>query len=214
MRRKPKQQRSEQTVDKIKQAMREIVLEKSYAAATTNEIARRAGANISSLYFFFPNREAIAQAIFEETSLKIAQVTHRLVLQSLTKPLKEGMTDMVTEIINALDEEQAFLQKLIEQVPDLRETANALEQERLGRHVARLYIEHHLGKQDEEEIACKLFFVQHLSFDLMRRYVVERPDNISRDRFITELSSLVTSYLTAQGTPAVKKPQRAARRRS
>ena len=48
MRRQPKQDRSEKTVERIKLAMRQIIEEQNYSAATTNEIAKRAGVNISS----------------------------------------------------------------------------------------------------------------------------------------------------------------------
>jgi AcrR family transcriptional regulator len=215
MRRKPKQARSEQSVERIKLAMRQIILEKSYAAATTNEIAKRAGVNISSLYFFFPNREAIAQSLFETASLKIAHITHKLVLQNLTQPLQDGVANMLTAIIEALDDEQLFLLQLTEQVPELRESADALAQERLGRQVAQLYLEHQLGQLDEATMARKLFFVQYLSFDLMRRYVVEKPAHITRDQFIAELSALIATYVEQPSLPAKKalpkkKPKRSA----
>jgi AcrR family transcriptional regulator len=212
MRRKPKQARSEQSVERIKLAMRQIILEQSYAAATTNEIARRAGVNISSLYFFFPNREAIAQSLFETASLKIAHITHKLVLQNLTQPLQDGVANMLTAIIEALDDEQLFLLQLTEQVPELRESADALAQERLGRQVAQLYLEHQLGQLDAATMARKLFFVQHLSFDLMRRYVVEKPPHITRQQFITELSTLIATYVKQTDIAVINAPEKKPRK--
>lgn len=202
MRRQPKQDRSAHTVEKIKAAMRQIIEERSYSAATTNEIARRAGVNISSLYFFFPNREAIARALYETTSLKIAKIAHAHVLENMTKPLEESLASMVRGLVSTFDKEQLLLLRLIEQVPEARETASALEQERLGYQIARLWLEHQLGPLDEETIECKMFFMQHVGFDMIRRYIVKRPSMLSEEQFVTELSRLLSGYLKA---PASKK---------
>ena len=197
MRRQPKQDRSEKTVERIKLAMRQIIEEQNYSAATTNEIAKRAGVNISSLYFFFPNREAIAQALYETTSFKIANIARRQVLENMTKPLKEGVTNMLRKIVNALDKEQLVLLRLVEQVPEIRETAHALEQEKLGYQITTLWLQHQLGKLDQKTIECKMFFLQHLAFDLIRRFIVDKPKSLSKERFITELSELISMYLRA-----------------
>lgn len=59
LRRQPQQARGQQRVDAILDAAEAVFAEVGYAAATTNAIAARANTNISSLYQFFPNKEAI-----------------------------------------------------------------------------------------------------------------------------------------------------------
>jgi AcrR family transcriptional regulator len=62
-RKRPKQERSEATVEAILQAAAQIFERHGYAAGTTNRIADRAGVSIGSLYQYFPNKDAILVAL-------------------------------------------------------------------------------------------------------------------------------------------------------
>jgi AcrR family transcriptional regulator len=65
MRRQPKQARSQQRVDHLLDVAAQLFEEVGYDAATTNAIAARAGVSIGSLYQFFPNKQAIMEALVE-----------------------------------------------------------------------------------------------------------------------------------------------------
>jgi AcrR family transcriptional regulator len=58
-RRKPVQDRSSATVGALLEATAQILLSHGYERASTNEIARRAGVSIGSLYQYFDNKEAL-----------------------------------------------------------------------------------------------------------------------------------------------------------
>lgn len=55
----PSQERSRATVDAIMQASTYILNKSGWSGLNTNAIAERAGINISSLYQYFPNKQAI-----------------------------------------------------------------------------------------------------------------------------------------------------------
>src|SRR5437867_8807489 len=57
--RSPRQERSRQTVEAIRQAAFQILARDGVRGLTTRAIAERAGVGVSSLYQYFPNREAI-----------------------------------------------------------------------------------------------------------------------------------------------------------
>lgn len=63
MRRQPQRERGQRRVDAILRAAATIFDARGFEAATTNAIARRARASIGSVYRFFPNKEAILQAL-------------------------------------------------------------------------------------------------------------------------------------------------------
>ena len=63
LRRVPSQARGQRRFDQILDAAEAVLAEVGFEAATTNDIARRAETSIGSLYQFFPNKEAILQAL-------------------------------------------------------------------------------------------------------------------------------------------------------
>jgi AcrR family transcriptional regulator len=65
IRRKPKQARGQLRVDEILDATERLTLTMSWDKLSTNHIAREAGIPIGSLYQFFSNKHAIAQALVE-----------------------------------------------------------------------------------------------------------------------------------------------------
>lgn len=59
LRKSPTQERSRATVDAIMQSATYILNEAGWSGLNTNAIAERAGVNISSLYQYFPNKQAV-----------------------------------------------------------------------------------------------------------------------------------------------------------
>lgn len=65
IRRRPRQARSQQRVDHLLDIAAVIFRDVGFEAATTNMIAAQAGLPIGSLYQFFPNKQAIMDALVE-----------------------------------------------------------------------------------------------------------------------------------------------------
>jgi AcrR family transcriptional regulator len=63
LRRVPSQARGQRRFDRVLDAAEAVFAAVGFEAATTNDIARRAETSIGSLYQFFPNKEAILQAL-------------------------------------------------------------------------------------------------------------------------------------------------------
>jgi AcrR family transcriptional regulator len=72
LRRRPRQRRSREIVRAIVEAGLRVLEERGPQAITTNHIAERAGVSIGSLYRYFPNKEAILAAIYEERAAREA----------------------------------------------------------------------------------------------------------------------------------------------
>lgn len=191
----PQQRRAEETIERIKAAMIELVMAEGYAAISTNRIARHAGVNIASLYRYFPNRASIAMALYEEAAAELAQLTHQHLIGHIDTPLRTVLDQLLRAMLDFLDKKQIILMRLVDEVPELRESVQALELENLARNSSRIFLRHHIGAIDEASLDCKLFFVQHFAMGLIRRYVTERPVQVSRERFLSELGTLIVHYL-------------------
>lgn len=66
MRRMPRQRRSRQLVEALREACAEILMRQGREGLTSQRVADRAGVDIASLYRYFPNKEAIVALVFED----------------------------------------------------------------------------------------------------------------------------------------------------
>ncbi len=64
-RKKPVQERSRLTVERILDAASQVFSERGFAGGTTNHIAERARVSVGSLYQYFPNKDAILMGLME-----------------------------------------------------------------------------------------------------------------------------------------------------
>ncbi|MDQ2709906.1 MAG: TetR/AcrR family transcriptional regulator [Actinomycetota bacterium] len=118
LRRAPKQARAQLRVNRILDAAEELFVEVGYDAATTNRIAFRAGASIGSLYEFFPNKQALAQALADRYVDQLGAVIEE---RMVNDPERTG-EQLVDSIVNALND---FWQRHPAVVPLLRGSLGA-----------------------------------------------------------------------------------------
>jgi AcrR family transcriptional regulator len=102
----PQQARGQQRIHKLLNAAEQLFAEVGYDNTTTNAIAARANTSIGSLYQFFPNKEAILQALIQ------------CYIGELRELFDQNLTPEVAGTIR-LDE---FLERLIHGVAQLRES--------------------------------------------------------------------------------------------
>lgn len=118
MRKAPRQQRSRVTVDVIVEAATRVLARRGWARFTTNEIAAVAGVSVGSLYQYFPNKLAIAEAIRQR---HLGEV-----LVALSSPgeddnqavsLDQRVVRFVDGVIAAHSIDQALHRVLLDEVP-------------------------------------------------------------------------------------------------
>jgi AcrR family transcriptional regulator len=100
MRRKPRQARSQERVNRILDVAEELFASQGYAATTTNAIAAQAQVPIGSLYQFFPDKTAILQAL----ALRYAEMLHQeLVFMDEDEAVTLPLADYVNQLIDTTD---------------------------------------------------------------------------------------------------------------
>lgn len=206
----PTQLRARATVERIKDAMARLVAAQGYSAASTNAIAREAGISIGALYRYFPNRAAIAMALYEDDCQRLADKVNAELDTGRERTLAEGVAQLAIVMLDFMEGERPFLQQLIQEEPALRNLALDGDFERRVWSKSHAFLKLHLRDapgMDEAAIKRKAFFVQHCSMGLMRRYVLERPAYISRTAFIAEFVALVLGFVgsAAGAVPPVKR---------
>lgn len=191
----PQQPRAHATVRRIQQAMLAVVQRDGYAAASTNRVAREAGVTIASLYQYFPNKQAIAISIFEDAAVELARRVNDCMLAGMHLPLEEGLSELLTMIVDVVEAQRSSLLDLPEEVPDLQHLLPSITLETLAYSTGLAYLRQQFPDLDERGLLCKLFFVQRIGMSMIRQYVLEAPQDISRELFIAELIETVAGYL-------------------
>lgn len=192
-RKMPSQERSRLTVDAIIQASTYILMETGWKGFTTNAIAERAGVNISSLYQFFPNKEAIVAELQNRHAADMHEELHKLLgLVSEQKSLREVLTLLVDMIVSKHKVAPAVHKAVFEEVPQtLRNSCSDADNE-----LRMLFLEAlkpFMHNVPNPELAIHIIVVTAQA--LINNITVERPQLLESAEIVTELVALYKNYL-------------------
>ena len=98
-RRRPTQERSQRKFDALLQASRELLSDVGFESFTCEEVASRAELPIGTLYQFFANKEALAEALAERYRAELKAAHEKAFDLSMVKlPLPE-LVDLMMAVI-------------------------------------------------------------------------------------------------------------------
>lgn len=100
--RRPRQERSRLTCEAIVGAAERLLVERGYAAASTNAIARRAGVSVGSLYQYFSGKDAVFREILARHRAEMAPIEQRAL-----RAVAEGREDLRSVMERSLQESLA-----------------------------------------------------------------------------------------------------------
>jgi AcrR family transcriptional regulator len=193
----PVQRRSRATFDAIVESCTWLLPRRGYAGTTTNHIAARAGVNISSLYEYFPGKDAI-----------VAQVAERLVSRVLDRLAKGGSVlreetpedDVLRRWIELIYEtvlaEKELVGVFTHQVPyaneidAVRTTSSRLLDfsQRLRRRAGGLV-------RDDLSSAEMQLIVNLVSSTILQLVLDEPPEGITERELLDELSGRIDAWM-------------------
>ena len=76
--RPPLQRRSQESLERVLQAGAELLLEVGYEGFTLQEVSKRSGVSIGSIYARAPSKEALILAIYDREMAKVSEANERL----------------------------------------------------------------------------------------------------------------------------------------
>lgn len=194
-RKEPRQQRSQNTVGSIKQAAVLLMREKGVRNIGTHEIADRAGVSIGSLYQYFPNREAILAAIYEDISLEFAS-TLRATIPSLADLPTEAMARKVINLMFKMYERhQLVLLQLAHEMPQLRLSEQAYSFRYLAHGSTRAFLSNREGVGKKRDIERMSFLIEQIVISSITAYLREKPPLISKADVVRDMVRILTAYL-------------------
>jgi len=94
-RRQPKQFRSRLMVETILEAAHQVFAKQGFEAATTNQIAERAGISIGSLYQYFPNKDALILGVQKRHHQDVLSTVRTAMDLSGALPLRAAVRSVI-----------------------------------------------------------------------------------------------------------------------
>lgn len=195
MRKAPRQQRSQITVDGIVEAGARILARRGWAKFTTNEVARIAGVSIGSLYQYFPNKLSIAEAIRKRHLDELLSVLPDPDIQEKSAPLDKHVEQLIDGVVALHSVNQKLHQVLLEEVPlAARSSYVSFEQEYLRRYEALIRASSDHAENPHNRIAARILAdaVEGIIHAAARR------EELSVPAVKAEAKRMVLAYLLAR----------------
>lgn len=117
MRKVPRQQRSRAMVDAIVEAATRILGRRGWAAFTTNEVAHEAGVSVGSLYQYFPNKLALAEAIRQRHLQTVLTALSNVSDSPEPETLDARVVHLIEGVVAAHSVDPALHRVLLDEVP-------------------------------------------------------------------------------------------------
>ena len=100
-RKTPIQARAAVTVEAIEEATIQVLLAGGLDLLTTNRVAKRAGVSVGTLYQYYPNKQSLLFALFEQHMEKVSETMETACDNARGKPLLEMVGEVVQRFLDA-----------------------------------------------------------------------------------------------------------------
>jgi AcrR family transcriptional regulator len=194
-RRAPNQRRARETVSVLLDATEIVLAERGFAATTTNRIAEVAGVSIGTLYHYFPNTEALVEAVVHRMWSRDLAVleAHREALAE--GPLAATIAAIVRDLVAVMAERQALYRRWYAEASHLGRLDAGLEM--TDRAVAHVHAT--LARRAAELRPQNLLFASDLVVKMALAMVRTGARDYEREtrsgELAAELSDMVCRYL-------------------
>ena len=196
-RKSPRQSRSAVTVTAILDATARILVERGYAATSTNAVAERAGVSVGSLSQYFPNKDALVAALHARHADQMKVVIERALARAMDVNLVDGLTGLIEASVEA-HRVDADLHRVLEQqlagldVVDAHDTFDEVMQDRIVVLLTR-----HCDALAVTDLRLAAYMLMHSVHALIHTIVATRPRGVSLKAATAEIVRMTRAYLTA-----------------
>ncbi|MBW0152793.1 MAG: TetR/AcrR family transcriptional regulator [Phenylobacterium sp.] len=197
--RQARQARAQATVEAIIQAAAQILAEAGWGALNTNLVARRAGVSVGSVYEYFPNKNAIVDAILDahlrQGEALIAQGALRLV----DRPdISEIVSLLVGGFISLHRDDPRLHRVLSSETPLSPEQRSRVERLRLA--IIQMVAEALAPHVETPELRASL--IVDVAESLSHRWLVDEAGTPASEAVMAaELHHMLEAYLRACPAP-------------
>jgi AcrR family transcriptional regulator len=195
LRKQPSQARSKAMVDTILDATARVLVERGYAKTNTNIVAELAGISVGSLYRYYPNKNALINALQERHVGKMLDVFLGVTANMAPEGSLAGDLQALIDALVAAHLLEPELNRILEEeltschIPnsDVLQKFFAGTRVLLNRHRAELTI---------DDIDLAAFVLVRIMKVLVKNVVLPVPAGVDSSKLQAEILPVVLGYLT------------------
>jgi AcrR family transcriptional regulator len=196
VRKRPRQVRSQATVEAILEATAHILAGQGYEALTTNAVAARAGVSIGSLYQYFPSKEALVGELMDRHCDRMNALFGEVFLRAQDLAPPALARAVVAAIYQAKRENPELSRVLREHLPRLGRASRLEESLAQITHVVAGYLRRHKASLRVPSPERAAFYAVELGEGLTMASVL-KDRHCDPQLAIDEVTDVVVRYLFA-----------------
>jgi len=177
-RKMPIQARSTVTVEAISEATIQVLLTHGAERLTTTRVAARAGVSVGTLYQYYPNKQSLLFAIFEDHMDKVSRAVETACADACYKPMSEMISRVVEAFVDIKKQRADISIALYKVAPDVGGPALVKQ----------------TGQRLRKAIEAMLLTAPDLKLS---------PDRFAIDMMLAAMSGAMRSALEAGASPAM-----------
>jgi AcrR family transcriptional regulator len=194
-RKRPRQARSQATVDAILGATARVLVKHGFEGLTTNAVATAAGVSIGSLYQYFPNKDSLVAALIEDHIDKMNKAVLAELARVATLPLVEAARCVIELTIRAHCVDPKLHRVLTEQVPRVGRFQKLREADEICHRMVAGLLAARRKELAIHDPDLSAFLLVSTIESIVHRAALLYPHRLEDPRLIDEATLLVTRYL-------------------
>jgi len=196
-RKKPRQQRSQDTVECILDATARVLCSTGYDRASTNRVALAAGVSVGSLYQYFPSKEALVAALVDRHVEQMTSLVKAKLAEVSTAALEVAVRTMIESMFDAHRIDPRLHKVLIEQVPRIGKLEHVVGVEREVEALVAVFLAARKDEIRRSKLEAAAFVLCNLVEAVTHASVLAELKDPRRSEVASELTDMVLRYLQA-----------------
>ena len=191
--RKPKQDRARHAVATLLEAAARVLVERGWDGFNTNAVAARAGVSIGSLYEYFPNKQALVDAVANEHLARGEAMLEQSQADDRSPKTLEQLVHALVQGFAKIHHDDPDLHRALSGTVPLSSHVTARARQLLAATVTR--IEHHLrGVVHQPKLVATLLV--ETTDAVVHRWVIDHDGKPVTERsLVMELERMLAAYL-------------------
>lgn len=191
----PRQERAKLTVEKIMQAGLDLIISDGIENLSTNKIAEQADVNISSIYQYFPNKEAIISAIIEDAVNKMIDVLNQELEDMMELPTQEVTKRWLKSAIALYRQSDGLFPQIVRGYNSTTPIPGIDLIEKRLIEAARRFTMRHRDRVTVDDVNVAIYVGFNAAMLVMSKHLMDPNSYLKDDEVIDGIAEMLAKYM-------------------